>query len=87
MATFKRAFFGLSLSLILGVALLTVVYVVPVLTTEIDPDLGKPQCPGGKDWDLPGSSCHDGIISDYAAPVASADPAKASRAVKRKRGR
>ena len=40
---------------------------VPVITAEIDPNLGKPRCPGGKDWDLPGSSCHDGLIVDYAA--------------------
>jgi|ERR1051326_6805834 hypothetical protein len=43
-------------------------YVTPILTTEIDPNLGKPQCPGGKDWDMQGSSCHDGIIVDYMLP-------------------
>jgi hypothetical protein len=49
----------------------TAAYVAPILTTEIDPNLGKPQCPGGKDWDLPGSSCHDRIIFDYMPRVVS----------------
>ena len=53
-----------SLALIAGIVILGAAYVIPVLSTEIDPNLGKPECPGGKDWDQPGSSCHDGIISD-----------------------
>ena len=56
-------------------------YVAPILTTEIDPNLGKPQCPGGKDWEMPGSSCHDGIIVDYMLPPLSS---KAMREVIRR---
>jgi hypothetical protein len=50
---------------VFAVASMTAAYVVPILATEIEPNLGRPQCPGGKDWDLPGSSCHDGLIVDY----------------------
>ncbi len=52
----------LSFAVILGTGLLSAFYVIPVLTTDVDPNLMKGQCPGGKDWDLPGSSCHDGLI-------------------------
>lgn len=51
-------------------------YVVPILTVEIDPNLAKPQCPGGKDRDLPGSACHDGIIVDYLPRVTNPQVAK-----------
>ena len=63
-----------ALVVLLGVlitASVTAAYVVPILTTEIDPNLAKPECPGGKDWDLPGSSCHDGIIVDFILPPSS----------------
>ena len=61
-------------------ASVTAAYVVPILTTEIDPNLGKAQCPGGKNWDSPGSSCHDGVIVDYAPPfVSEATPQKKKR--------
>jgi len=56
---------------VFAVASMTAAYVVPILATEIDPDLGRPQCPRGKDWDLPGSSCHDGLIVDYVLPPVS----------------
>jgi len=52
-------------------ASITAAVVVPILTTEIDPNLAKLQCPGGKDWGLPGSSCHDGMIIDYELPAVS----------------
>jgi hypothetical protein len=77
---------SLSLALILGACLFSLAYVIPVLTTEIDPNLMKGQCPGGKDWDLPGSSCRDGTIFDYMPPVA---PTVSSEIAlkKKKRGR
>ena len=59
----KKTFLGILLGLLVSAAI-AAAYVVPIVTTEIDPNLGKRQCPGGKDWDLPGSSCHDGIIYD-----------------------
>ena len=52
-------------------ASITAAYIAPILTTEIDPNLGKSQCPGGKDWDLPGSSCHYGLIIDRILPAVS----------------
>ena len=58
---------GFAFILIAG--MLGLVSVVPVLTTEIDPNLMKAQCPGGKDWDLPGSSCRDGVIFDYVLTI------------------
>jgi hypothetical protein len=44
-------------------------HLLPILTAEIDPNTGKAQCPGGKDWDLPGSSCHYGMIVDSYIPA------------------
>src|SRR6266851_4945915 len=35
----------------------------------VDPSIIQNRCPGGKDWDLPGSSCRDGIIFDYIPPI------------------
>ncbi len=61
-----------SFALILGACLVSLAYVIPVLTTEIDPNLMRPQCPGGKDWDLLGSSCQGGIIFDYYMPPVAA---------------
>jgi hypothetical protein len=58
------------------IASITAAYVVPILATEIDPNLGRPQCPGGRDWDQPGSSCHDGLIVDYWLPPVSIKDAK-----------
>ncbi|MDX6500120.1 MAG: hypothetical protein QOG23_3380 [Blastocatellia bacterium] len=78
-----------SLSLSLGVialcCLCSLAYVIPVLTTEIDPNLMKGQCPGGKDWDQLGSSCHEGVIVDYMPPVAPVKPSETAQ--KKKRGR
>lgn len=69
-----KAFKTTGLSILIGGILavsVTAGYVVPILTTEIDPNLGKAQCPGGKNWDRPGSSCHEGMIVDYSPPVVS----------------
>ena len=71
MSRFWKRLLVLSFAVILGTGLLTLIYVVPVLTTEVDPNLMKGQCPGGKDWDMPGSSCRDGIIFDKAPIVVS----------------
>jgi len=68
MSRFWKRLLACGFAVILGTGLLALVYVVPVLTTEVDPNLMKGQCHGGKDWDMPGSSCHDGIIFDYALP-------------------
>jgi hypothetical protein len=67
MSLSKRIIPGVLLG-VLVTASMAAAYVVPILTTEIDPNLGEGQCPGGKDWDLPGSSCHDGLIVDYVLP-------------------
>src|SRR5437870_1821666 len=70
MSSSKRIVLGVLLGVLIT-ASVAAAYVVPILTTEIDPNLGKGQCPGGKDWDLPRSSCHDGIIVDYILPPVS----------------
>jgi len=77
---------SLSLALIFLGCLFSLAYVIPVLTTEIDPNLMKGQCPGGKDWDLPGSSCHEGMIFDRRPPIAPA-PSVEIVTNKKKRGR
>ncbi len=69
MSRFWKRLLALNFALILGAVVLSLAYVVPVLTTEIDPNLMRAQCPGGKDWDLPGSSCRDGIIYERAPIV------------------
>jgi hypothetical protein len=86
MSGFWKRLLALGFAVILGTGLLALVYVVPVLITEVDPNLMKGQCPGGKDWDLPGSSCHDGLIFDSMPLIA---PAKSDGIVvkKKKRGR
>jgi hypothetical protein len=82
----------LSVGVVLAGLILGFAYVAPILTTEIDPNLGRPECPGGKDWDLPGSSCHNGMIADYfwptdESPAKEGFPAKKRLAsIKRKRG-
>jgi hypothetical protein len=76
---------SLSLGLIVLACLFSLAYLIPVLTTEIDPNLMKGQCPGGKDWDLPGSSCHEGMIFDYMPSVAPVKPPEI--AAKKKRDR
>jgi hypothetical protein len=76
---------SLSLGLIVIACLFSLAYVIPVLTTEIDPNLMRDQCPGGKDWDQRGSSCHEGVIIDYMPPVAPVKPSET--ATKKKRGR
>jgi len=70
MSLVRKIVLGSLLGMLIGVSI-TAAYVVPVLTTEIDPNLGRPQYPGGKDWDLQGSSCRDGIIVDYQLPPVS----------------
>jgi len=59
------------------------------LIGEVDPNLMKVQCPGGKDWDMPGSSCQEGIIVDNLLPPAQAMPVEKQQRVdkKKKRGR
>jgi hypothetical protein len=81
-----KRFLILGLGLILAATLLSLAYVVPIMTTEIDPNLMRPRCPGGKDWDLPGSSCHDGIIIDYILTIDEATGKKLI-AEQKKRGR
>ena len=66
----RRIFLAILVAVVVS-ASITAAVVVPILTTEIDPNLGKPQCPGGKDWDLPGNSCHEGMIIDYILPAVS----------------
>jgi hypothetical protein len=86
MSKFWKRLLSLVFALIVLARLLGLVFVVPVLTTEIDPNLMRPQCPGGKDWDLPGSSCHDGMIVDYILTI-DETTAKKLIAEKKKRDR
>jgi hypothetical protein len=86
MSKFWKRLLSLVFALIVLAGLLGLVFVVPVLTTEIDPNLMRPQCPGGKDWDLPGSSCHDGMIVDYILTI-DETTAKKLVAEKKKRDR
>jgi hypothetical protein len=69
MTIFKKTFLGLFFGATAYAAFSIGVFVLPLVTTSVDPNLAKPQCPGGKDWDLPGSSCHNGMIADYATPA------------------
>lgn len=85
MSRFWKRLFAFSFAVILGIGLLTLIYAVPMLTTEVDPNLMKSQCPGGKDWDMPGSSCRDGIIFDVAPIVVREMPGQPSVMKKRKR--
>jgi|GEM_PF-2809390 hypothetical protein len=87
MKVVSRLFLGTVLVVLIAAGAITA-YVLPITTTEIDPNLGKPQCPGGKDWYQPGSSCHNGIIVDYVYRSSERDlevPMKVGRH-KKKRG-
>ncbi len=53
MSKFWQRLLSLGFALIVIAGMLGLVFVVPMLTTEIDPNLARPQCPGGKDSDLP----------------------------------
>jgi hypothetical protein len=87
MSGFWKRLLALGFAVILGTDLLSAFYVVPVLTTDVDPNLMKGQCPGGKDWDMPGSSCHQGIIADYApVPIPIPKQPPVNMAVRKKRG-
>ena len=86
MSKFWKRLLSLGSALIVIAGMLGLVFVVPVITTEIDPNLMRPQCPGGKDWDLPGSSCRDGVIFDYVLAI-DETTAKKLVAEKKKRGR
>ena len=69
MSKFWKRLLSLGSALIVIAGMLALVFVVPVITTEIDPDLMRPQCSGGKDWDLRGSSCRDRVIFDYVLAI------------------
>jgi len=85
MSRFWKRLLAFGFAVLLGIGLLTLIYVVPVLTTEIDPNLMRGRCPGGKDWDLPGSSCRDGIIFDRDPIVVAEMPGQPTVIKKRKR--
>ena len=61
----KKRVMALTALLIAGIALSGLLVFANSLIGDVDPNLMKAECPGGKDWDSPGSSCHDGIIVDY----------------------
>lgn len=86
MTVFWKRSVVVAITLTLGAVLLFFAQVVAVMTTEIDANLGRPQCPGGKDWDQPGSSCHDGIILDYF-PIVDEKTAKKLIAEKKRKDR
>jgi len=86
MSNFWKKLLMFGVSIIVATTLLSIAYVVPIMTTEIDPNLMRPQCPGGKDWDLPGSSCRDGVIFDYTLTI-DETTAKKLAVEKKKRGR
>ena len=88
MAWGKKRVSALTVLLIAGMALSGWILFANSLVGEVDPNLMKTECPGGKDWDLPGSSCHDGIIVDYVLPPKSENVAeKQQRVVGKKGGR
>ena len=64
----KKRVMALTALLIAGIALSGLLVFANSLIGDVDPNLMKAECPGGKDWDSPGSSCHDGIIVDYILP-------------------
>jgi hypothetical protein len=86
MALRKERVMALTASLIAGITLSGFVLFASSLIGDVDPNLMKTECPGGKDWDGPGSSCHEGLIVDY---VRSPDEAtlieKQQRVVKKRR--
>ena len=68
MALRKTRVMALTALLVGGITLGGIVLFEDSLIGEVDPNLMKAECPGGKDWDSLGSSCRDGIIFDYALP-------------------
>jgi hypothetical protein len=68
MAWHKKIFAVLVVLVVAGITLWTGAIIANSLVTEVDPDLMKAECPGGKEWDGPGSSCHKGLIVDYIRP-------------------
>ena len=68
MARRKKKFTVLVVLLVTGITLWTGALIANSVVTEVDPDLMKAECPGGKEWDGPGSSCHEGLIVDYIRP-------------------
>ena len=69
----------------LGVASIHLMRFAESKVGAVDPDIMKNGCPGGKDWDLPGSSCHDGNIFHHMPPVAPSKSAEVVRKEKEKR--
>jgi hypothetical protein len=68
MTVIRKTLLGLLFGTATYAAFSIAVFISPLITTSVDPNLGQPQCPGGKDWDLPGSSCHNGVIADFGLP-------------------
>lgn len=68
MAWRKKRVMALTVLLVAGITLGSMTLFADSLIGEVDPNLMKAECPGGKEWDSPGSSCHDGIIWDYVLP-------------------
>ena len=68
MAWRKKIFTVLVVLVVAGITLWTGAIIANSLVTEVDPNLMKAECPGGKEWDGPGSSCHEGLIVDYIRP-------------------
>jgi hypothetical protein len=68
MVRWKQRVIALVVVLISGITLCSWALLANFLPSEVDPDIMKAECPGGKEWDGPGSSCHDGIIVDYVLP-------------------
>jgi hypothetical protein len=63
MKTVTKISLGLTFAVIVGVGLYALAYIVPVLRTEIDPDLGKYECVYYPSFD--GGICHYEIIHTY----------------------
>ena len=89
MAWCKKRVIALTALLIADTALCGWVYFANFPVAEVDPNLMRAQCPGGKDWDLPGSSCHNGLIADKPIPLkpATVDAKQQPVVEKKKRGR
>lgn len=86
MSVFLKRLLPFAISLTLGLGLTQIIKRVESRVGVVDPNIMGSLCPGGKDWDLPGSSCHNGLIIDYMPPIADEMPTKKVLVKKKKRG-
>jgi hypothetical protein len=86
MSVFLNRILPFAISLTLGLGLTHIIKWAESNVGAVDPNIMGSLCPGGKDWDLPGSSCHNGWIFDRMPPIADEIPTK-KVVRKKKKGR